>query len=159
MMNEKSVSGSWRTTVRGSVAASIVGGAVLASAAGIEVARAWTRPGAEATHVVGGVLVALFVAAAVGLAAQARPLANLAVAASFGLFTHGAVLALQGDVIGALFLGLAPITFMLAHMAFASPEATMDDAWTSQRIARAARSVASRSRLAMRASQVTIINA
>lgn len=195
MMNAKSVSGSRRTTVRGSVAAGFVGGAVLASAAGIEVARAWTRPGAESTHVVGGVLVALLVCAAGGLAVQARSLASLAVASAFGLFTHGAVLALQGDVIGALFLGLAPIVFMLAHVAFASPEATMHDAWfdeatpeattaeattamtmamaatafastapatlairTSQRSARAARSVASRNRLAMRASPVTIIN-
>lgn len=127
MMSEKSVSGSWwRATVRGSVAAGLVGAAALATAAGIEVARAWTtRPqaGAEIGHVVGGAVVALFVVASVLLAARARSFTGVIVAASFALLAHGGVLTLEGQTIGAMFLGLAPIVFVLTSLALATPRA------------------------------------
>lgn len=133
MMSKESVSGSWwRVTVRGSVAAGLVGAAALASAAGIEVARAWTarpQPGAEIGHVVGGVVVALFLVAASLLAGRAHSFGGVIVAASFALLAHGGVLALEGQTIGALFLGLAPIVFVLTSLALATPrgEDEMDE--------------------------------
>src|SRR4051812_43461868 len=84
-----------RAYVSVQVAAGIVGATVLCSAALIEVARAWTttpRVLAEAGHALGGVMVALFVIAAVGVATRSRSLAGLAVASSFALLAHGLTL-------------------------------------------------------------------
>ena len=148
------------------LAGGIVGATVLASAAGIEIARAWTTapgPLAEAGHAVGGVMVALFCIAALGLAARSRALNGLAVASTFALVAHGAALVLQGQVIGALFVGLAPLVGVLAHVAFLPTESApipptsdrIDIAWAiakSRRgTARAAARAASQSHLAMHA--------
>ena len=129
-----------RSTVSGPVAAGLVGAALLASAAAIEVARAWTTPShvlAEAGHALGGVMVALFLVSAVGVGTRTRPLGGLAVASAFALLAHGVTLVLQGQLIGGLFAGLAPSVGLLAHIAFlrapALPEpptsARLDIAW------------------------------
>ena len=146
------------------LAAGIVGASVLASAAGIEIARAWTTapgPLAEVSHAIGGVLVALFCVSAVGLAARSRSLHGLAVASTFALVAHGATLALQGQLIGALFIGLAPLVGILAHVAFLAAEVTpippssdrIDIAWaiakSRQKTARAAAPVVSRNHFVM----------
>ncbi len=146
------------------LAGGIVGATVLASAAGIEIARAWTTapgPLAEAGHAVGGVMVALFCIAALGLAARSRALNGLAVASTFALVAHGAALVLQGQVIGALFVGLAPLVGVLAHVAFLPTESApipptsdrIDIAWaiekSRQKTARAARPVVSRNHFVM----------
>jgi hypothetical protein len=146
------------------LAAGIVGATVLATAAGIEIARAWTTaPGAlaEVGHAIGGVLVALFCVSAMGLAARSRPLGGLAVASAFALVAHGATLVLQGQVIGALFVGLAPLVGVLAHVAFLRTESApvpptsdrIDIAWaiakSRQKTARAARHVVSRNHFVM----------
>lgn len=146
------------------LAAGIVGATVLASAAGIEIARAWTTdpgPLAEASHAIGGVLVALFCISAIGLAARSRPLHGLAVASTFALVAHGATLALQGQTVGALFIGLAPLVGLLGHVAFAAAEVApippssdrIDIAWaiakSRQKTARAAAHAVSRNQFAM----------
>ena len=146
------------------LAAGIVAATVLASAAGIESARAWTTapgPLAEAGHAVGGVMVALFFIAAMGLAARSRALNGLAVASTFALVAHGATLVLQGQVVGALFVGLAPLVGVLAHVAFLPAESApipltsdrIDIAWaiekTHRKTARAARPVVSRNHFVM----------
>jgi hypothetical protein len=163
----------WRRTLRGSVAAAVIGAVTLAGAAGIEVARAWTsgpRAGAEATQVVGGVLVALFVVAAVGMAARARAMTGVIVASGFALFAHGGTLVLEGEVIGALFLGLAPVLAVLSNVAFAPSSVPQRDPAAGARLlalwmktsrrktAPGARRAASPTPLAMRASQATIID-
>ena len=117
----------WRSSVSAHVAAGALGAAILACAATIEVARAWTsapRPGAEAAHVVGGLLVALFVVAASAFAIQMRSMSTLVVATAFALFAHGGTLVLSGETIGAIFLGVAPIVAGLSKVAFAPPAET-----------------------------------
>ncbi len=146
------------------LASGIVGATVLGSAAGIEIARAWTTapgPLAEASHALGGVMVALFCVSAIGLAARSRSLQGLAVASAFALVAHGATLALQGQIIGALFIGLAPLVGILAHVAFLATEFApippssdrIDIAWaiakSRQKTARAARLAVSRKHLVM----------
>lgn len=155
-----------RSTVSGPVAAGVVGAALLASAAAIEIARAWTTPShvlAEAGHAIGGVMVALFLVSAVGVGTRTRALGGLAVASAFALLAHGATLVLQGQLIGGLFAGLAPSVGLLAHLAFlrapALPEpptsARLDIAWaiakSHRRTAPAARRAASPSPFAMHA--------
>jgi len=155
-----------RASVSVQVASGVVGTSVLVSAAAIEVARAWTTPPrvlAEAGHALGGVMVALFVLAGVGLAMRSRPLAGLALASSFALLAHGLALVLQGQTVGAIFVGLAPIVSVLAHVAFmAAPiapvppsSARIDIAWaiakSRQKTARTARRAASPSPFVMHA--------
>jgi hypothetical protein len=151
---------------------------VLACAAGIEVARAWTdapHVGAEAEQVVGGVLVAMFVTAALALLIRAVGFASVAVAAVFALAAHGGTLVLEGELIGALLLGLTPFVALLAHVTFATDDvmetAAARDAFMRARMlalwmktsrrktVRAAPLAASPIPLAMRASQATIIDA
>ena len=154
------------STVSGPVAAGLIGAAALASAAAIEIARAWTTPPqvlAEAGHVVGGVMVALFVLGAVGVGARTRALGGVVVASAFALLAHGLTLVLQGQLIGGLFVGLAPIVGLLAHLAFlatpAAPvpptSARLDIAWaiakSHRKTARAAPRAASPSPFAMHA--------
>jgi len=137
---------------------------VLASAAGIEVARAWTTapgPLAEVGHAVGGVMVALFCVAAMGLAARSRALGGLAVASTFALVAHGVTLVMEGQLIGALFLGIAPLVGVLAHVTFLLPAAApipptsdrIDIAWaiakSRHKSARAAGHAVSPSRFVM----------
>jgi len=150
-----------------------VGAALLATSAVIEVARAWTNAphtGAEAAQVVGGIVVALLIVAAFALATRARAFAHASTAAGFVLVAHGGTLVLEGQIIGALFLGLAPVVALLAHVAFApnaadqhaaAASARMLALWMkkSRRIAPTAPPVASPIPLAMRASQATIIDA
>ncbi len=153
-------------TVRLQVAAGTLGAAVLASAAGIEIARAWTtspRHLAEVSHVIGGVIVALFVLAGIGLAARSRPLAGLAIASAFALLAHGLTLVVQGQLVGAMFVGIAPIVASLTHFAFLPTpiapvppsSARLDIAWaiakSHQRTARIAERAVSRSHFAMHA--------
>ena len=165
-------------SVSSRTAAGIAGAATLGCAAAIEVARAWTdspHPGAEAEQVVGGIVVALFVVAACGLLARSSVFANMVVAAVFALVAHGATLALEGEMIGTLFLGLAPLVALLGQMTFAV-DALLEttaarDALTRakllalwmktsrRRTVRAAPLAASPIPLAMRGSQVTIIDA
>jgi hypothetical protein len=155
-----------RAAVSPQVAAGTVGATVLCCAAAIEVARAWTTAPhvfAEAGHVLGGVMVALFVLAGVGVATRSRPLGGLAVASSFALLAHGLTLVLQGQTIGAVFIGLAPIAALLAHVAFLPTpiapvppsSARIDIAWaiakSRQKTARAARPAVSPSPIAMHA--------
>jgi hypothetical protein len=167
-----------RRSVTSRAAAAISGAAVLGSAAAIEVARAWTdapHPGVEAEQVVGGFVVALFVTAAFGLLARSRFFGSVVVAAVFALVAHGSTLALEGEMIGTLFLGLAPIVALLGHVTFATDEeldataardalmsAKLLALWmktSRKRTVRAAPRAASPIPLAMRASQATIIDA
>ncbi|HSO32532.1 MAG TPA: hypothetical protein VLT33_08450 [Labilithrix sp.] len=153
-----------RRTVSLQAASAIVGATVLGSAAAIEVARAWTTaPGvlAEAGHAIGGVVVALFLVSGLGLAGRWRSLNGLAVASTFVLVAHGATLVLQGQLIGALFVGLAPLVAAVAHVAFIEPEIApvapssdrIDIAWaiakSRQKTARAARRAVSRNHFVM----------
>lgn len=155
-----------RSTLPGPIAAGLVCAAMLGSAALIEIARAWTtRPQllAEAGHAIGGVMVAVFVLGAVGVAARARPLGGLVVASGFALLAHGVTLVLQGQLIGGLFAGLAPIVSVLAHIAFmpipdppvAPTSARLDIAWaiakSHRKTAPAAARAASPSPFAMHA--------
>jgi len=164
----------WQRSVRSSVAAGWLGATVLGTAGVIEVARAWTttpRAGAEASHVVGGMVVALLGISAFALGARARAFTGVSVAAAFALVAHGGTLVLEGQTVGALFLGIAPLVALLSHVAFttrpaderaAVSGAKMVALWmkTSRRkTAPAARRVASPIPLAMRASQATIIDA
>ena len=120
----------------------------------------------------GGMLVALLVVAAFAFATRSTALAGVVVAATFALCAHGGTLVLQGETIGALYLGLAPVVGMLASIAFspgtlrehnAALNAKMLGLWMKTRrprkTAHAAAPVASRIPLAMRASQATIIDA
>jgi hypothetical protein len=121
-----SVTAWWRRGVGAPIAAGVVGATLLASCAAIEIARAWTsapRVAAEASHALGGLLVALFIVAAIGLGARARALGGVAVGAAFALLAHGATLVLQGELVGALFLGLAPVVGLLTHVAFLAADA------------------------------------
>ena len=107
------------------VVAGVASATVLACAAGIEIARAWREAphaAAEADQAVDGLLVALFMAAAFGLAARSRTLASATVPAVFGLVAHGGVLVLQAELMGALFLGIAPVVALLAHATFAADD-------------------------------------
>lgn len=120
-------------------------------------------------------VVALFATAAFGLFARVRFLASVTVAAVFALVAHGGTLALSGDMVGALFLGLAPLVALLARITFAPDDvsetataretlarARMLALWmktSRKRTARAAQPAASPIPLAMRASQATIIDA
>jgi hypothetical protein len=168
----------FRRSVTSRSAAAISGAAVLGSAAGIEVARAWTdapHPAVEAEQVVGGIVVALFVTAAFGLLMRASVFGSVVVASVFALVAHGSTLALEGEMIGTLFLGLAPIVALLGHLTFATDEeleiTAARDAlmrtkllalWmktSRRRTVRAAPLAASPIPLAMRASQATIIDA
>lgn len=168
----------WRRSLSRRVASGIIGAGVLGCAAGIEIARAWTdapQLGVEAERVVGGAVVALFVTAALGLLTRASMLTSVAVAAVFALAAHGGTLVLEGELVGSLFLGIAPIVALLAHVTFAVDDgiestaareafmrARMLALWTTtsrRRTARAAPLAASPTPLAMRASQVTIIDA
>jgi hypothetical protein len=160
--------------MRSSSAAGWVGAAVLGSSAAIELARAWTRaPGAaaEASDAMGGIVVAVLIVAAFAVATRARALANVAVAAGFVLVAHGGTLVLDGQTVGSLFLGIAPVAAVLSHAAFTvesaerreeARAARMLALWNKtsrRRTAPAARPVASPIPLAMRASQATIIDA
>jgi hypothetical protein len=119
----------WRRGVGAPSAAGVVGAALLASCSAIEIARAWTSApsvAAEASHALGGLLVALFLVAAIGLGARARALGGVAVGAAFALVAHGATLVLQGELVGALFLGLAPVVGLLTHVAFLAADAAGD---------------------------------
>ena len=153
-------------SVRVQVAAGVVGTAVLGCAAAIEIARAWTTPPrvlAEAGHAIGGVMVALFVLSGVGLAMRSRPLAGLAVASCFALLAHGLTIVLQGQTVGAIFVGLAPFVGALVHLAFMRApiasvppsSARIDIAWaiakSRQQAGRAAPRPAARSPFAMHA--------
>jgi hypothetical protein len=116
----------WRQAVGAQSAAGVIGAALLGSSAAIEIARAWTsapRVAAEASHALGGLLVALFVVAAIGLGLRARAVGGVVVGAAFALVAHGATLALQGELVGALFLGVAPVAALLAHVAFLQADA------------------------------------
>ena len=167
----------WRRRVPSRVVAGVVSATVLACASGIEIARAWTdspHVAAEPEQAAGGLLVALFTVAAIGLGMRNRVLASAAVPAVFGLVAHGGVLVLEGELVGALFLGIAPVVALLAHATFANDElmetaaardavmrATMLALWlktSRKRTARAAAPAASPIPLAMRASQATIID-
>jgi hypothetical protein len=111
----------WRRTVSGPAAAGVIGSAVLAGASVLVVAHAWSegpKPLAEATHVIGGMIVALLVIAAFAVGTRMRALGDLVVAAAFSLAAHGASLVIQGATVGTIFLGLAPIVGVLAHVAF-----------------------------------------
>lgn len=156
----------WRRTVSAPAAAGVVGATVLVGAALLTVAHAWTeapKPLAEVTHVIGGVIVALAVVAAFAVGTQARALRELVAASALGLAAHGASLLIQGELIGALFVALAPLVAFFAHLAFmASPIAPapptsdrIDIAWaiakSRRTTAHAARRAASPSHLAMRA--------
>jgi hypothetical protein len=153
-----------RPTVSLPVASGILGATVLSSAASIEIARAWTTPPgvlAEVGHALGGVMVALFLLAGLGLAARCRPLSGLAIASTFVMVAHGATLVLQGQLVGALFVGLAPVVAALAHVAFVEPQSKpapptsdrIDIAWaiakSRQKTARAARPAVSPSHFVM----------
>lgn len=166
-------------TVSSRVAAGAIGASILGCAAAIEIARAWTdapHVGAGAEQVVGGVVVALLVTAALGLAVRAAALSSVAVASVFALVAHGGTLVLEGELCGALFLGIAPLVALLAQATFAVDDALEATAareafmrarlfalWmkTSRRrqTASGAAPAASPIPLAMRASQATIIDA
>ena len=156
----------WRRSVPAPVAAGVVGATVLASAAVLMVAQAWAeapKPLAEATHVVGGIIVALLVVSAYAVGTRTRALGDLVVAAAFSLAAHGASVLIQGASAGVLFVVLCPIVAALGHLAFRptpiAPEAPTSDridiAWAiakSRRgTARAAARAASQSHLAMHA--------
>jgi hypothetical protein len=169
----------WRRTVSSRVAAGAIGASVLGCAAGIEIARAWTdapHVGSAAEQVVGGVVVALFVTTAFGLLLRAEELSSLAVASVFAMVAHGGTLVLEGELCGALFLGIAPLVALLAQASFAVDDAleatAARDAFVRARLfalwmktsrrrrtADVAARVASPIPLAMRASQATIIDA
>jgi hypothetical protein len=155
-----------RASVSPQVAAGIVGASVLGCAGAIEIARAWTTAPpflAEAGHAIGGAMVALFVLAALGVATRSRPLGGLTIASSFALLAHGLTLVLQGQPVGAIFIGLAPIVAVLAHVAFLPTpiapvppsSARIDIAWaiakSRQRTARTARRAVSPSQFVMHA--------
>jgi len=177
MMRAGPVTPFWKRTLPGQVVAGIASSAVLACAAGIEIARAWTdapHVAVEAEQAVGGLVVALFLAAAIGLAARSRVLASAAVPAVFGLVAHGGALVLEGAPVGALYLGIAPVVALLAHATFARDElmetaaardvvmrANMLALWlktSRKRTVRAAPLAASPTPLAMRGSPATIID-
>jgi hypothetical protein len=118
----------WRQGVGAPAAAGVVGAALVASCAAIEIARAWTsapRVAAEASHALSALLVVLFIASSIGLGARARALGGVAVGAAFALLAHGATLVLQGELVGALFLGLAPAVALLAHVTFLPADAVV----------------------------------
>jgi hypothetical protein len=167
----------WSRPVPSRIVAGIASATVLACASGIEIARAWTdapHVGAEAEHALGGLLVALFTVAAVGLGMRNRVLASAAVPAVFALVAHGGALVLEGELVGALFLGTAPLVALLAHATFAIDElmetaaardavmrANMLALWSRtsrKKTARAAAPAASPIPLATRASRATIID-
>lgn len=163
----------WRRTVPASVAAGVLGATLCATSAAVEVARAWTNTphaASEASHAVSGMVVALFAIAAFGFATRTRGLAVMGVAAAFALFVQGGALVLELAPIGALYLGLAPMVFLLSQTAFVSvrragreplPNATMLGSWTTtsrRPSALVAPSAVSRTPLAMRGSQATIID-
>lgn len=133
-----------------------VGAAILGSAAVIEVARAWlSAPCSEAASFLGGSVVALFVLASIGLATRVKELGGIAIAAAFGLLVYGTILVLGGQSIGILFVGLAPISGVLTHIAFRHEPSLRDSihlAWAiakcRARAAQNAARVASRSPLA-----------
>lgn len=156
----------WRRTVTAPVAAGIVGGSLFVGAAALVVVQAWSarpRPLAEATHAIGGVSVALLVLAAVAVVTRARRLGGVAFAAALALAAHGVSLVLQGQTVGALLLGIAPIATALGHIALMpTPIAPVpptrdriDIAWaiakSRHQTARSARRAVSPSRLAMHA--------
>lgn len=114
-------------------AAGLVGGAVFASAAAIDVARVWTSVGAmgsprlpagtsEASQVLSGILVAIFALSGFALAVRAKALAPICVVAFYALLAHGSSLVLSGEVIGAIYLGIVPLAIALSRV-------TMGDAW------------------------------
>ena len=157
----------WRRSVGPSIVAGAIGAAMFGSAALIEVMRAWTtalKQGAEVSQVVGGLVVALLVVAAFGLALRMRALGGVAVAGAFALLAHGGTLVLSGSTVGALFLGLAPLVAMLTNVALARPTAMVTTSWekkttaANRKTAPVVRRAASRIPLSMRASQVTIID-
>lgn len=156
----------WRRTMPAPAAAGVVGASLLACGAVITVAHAWTegpKPLAEVSHVIGGLIVALLVVAAVATGTRIRPLSDVVVAAAFSLAAHGASLVIQGAPVGGLLLALAPMVAVLAHVAFlptplaAAPHTSdrIDIAWaiakSRRRTARAAQHAASPSHLAMHA--------
>ncbi len=167
----------WNRPVPSRVVAGLASATVLACASGIEIARSWTdapHVAAEAEQALGGLLVALFTVAAVGLGMRSRALAGAAVPAVFALVAHGGALVLGGELVGVLFLGVAPLVALLAHATFASDElmetaaardavmrARMLSLWlrtSRKKTARAAAPVASPIPLATRVSQATIID-
>lgn len=114
-------------------AAGLVGGAILASAAAIDVARVWTCSSklpagtAEVSQTMSGALVALFLLTGFTLALRVRALAPVCVVAFYALIAHGSALVLSGEVIGALFLGIVPLVIALARV-------TMGDTWKARRL-------------------------
>ena len=102
-------------------ATGIVGATILVSSAAIDVVRAWlAAPGVvgDLGQVLGGAVVALFVLGALGSALRAKELGGVAVASSFALLVYGAILVMQGQSIGILFVGLAPLSGVLTHITF-----------------------------------------
>lgn len=156
----------WQRTVPAPTAAAVVGATVLGGAAVLLVAQAWSeapKPLAEATHVVGGMIVALLVVAACVVGTRTRALGDLVVAAAFSLAAHGASVLIQGASAGLLFVALAPVVAALGHLALlptpiapAAPTSDrIDIAWaiakSRRTTARAAARAASPSHLAMHA--------
>lgn len=115
-----------------SQAAGLVGGAVFASAAAIEVARAWTSVSrlpagtGEVSQVLSGALVAMFTLSAFTLCTRVKVLAPACIVAFYALIAHGSALVLSGEVIGAVYLGIVPLVIALARV-------TMGDPWTTSR--------------------------
>lgn len=111
----------WKRKVPGNVAAGWLAGAVLVTAAGIELTRAWGQAAearTEAAQIVGGLLVAILVLGALTLATRTRELALVVPVGVFGLLAHGSTLVLDGEVIGAMFLGIAPVLAVLSRATF-----------------------------------------
>lgn len=123
-------------------AAGFIGGAVFASAAAIDVARAWTSadrlsgPHAvvgtgqgtgEVSQILSGVLVALFLLSGFTLAVRAKVLAPVCVVAFYALIAHGSSLVLRGEVIGAVYLGIVPLVIALSRVTMGR------ESWTPRR--------------------------
>ena len=108
-------------------AAGLVGGAVFASAAAIEVARAWTSSGrlpsgtGEVSQVLSGALVAMFTLSAFTLCARVKALVPACIVAFYALIAHGSALVLSGEVIGAVYLGIVPLVIALASVTMGPP--------------------------------------
>lgn len=122
---ERRPPGFWQKTVPSARAAGFIGATTLATAAAIEITRSWVGPprvAAEIGHAISGVLVAVFVVSAFALVTRARALAPACVLAVYGLLAHGGALVLDGQTVGALFLGIVPLVAL-------SGRATLDRGW------------------------------
>ena len=115
----------WKQTLSSTVVAGLLGATLLAMAGAIEIARAFTQPpqvGAEIENALSGILVVVFLVAAFAHATRLRTLGPVCILSVYTLIAHGGALVLGGHVVGAMFLGMAPLIAVCGR-------ATMADGW------------------------------